>query len=94
VIDDHVSVSAAAEARFFLAPGMSFSARGEGGWAVMVGNLKVLDVVVEVGNALVERVPQAQRFGLTENVDCLIVRLVEGRARTAWSWPEHAHTLP
>lgn len=94
LIEDEVVPIAPSEARYYLAPGMSFEADGASRWRVAAGNELLAHVYVEEGNARVASAPQAQRFGVVDDVNCLTVQLSAGRARVRWRWADHAHPVP
>jgi uncharacterized heparinase superfamily protein len=93
VVEDEVSPPTAARARYFLAPGLRMEPIGADKWRVINAASWLADVEVLLGHPLVERCVQAQSFGALEEVDCLTVHLVEGKACTAWAWVDHAHTV-
>jgi len=85
-VDDTVAPATEARARFFLAPGLRAEPEDEHRWLVMRADAVVARVVVETGRGFVAQAPQAQRFGVVTDVDCLGVDLMGGRARTIWTW--------
>jgi uncharacterized heparinase superfamily protein len=85
-VDDTVVPAAEGRARYFLAPDLHAKREGERRWVVLRADTAVMRAVIESGNGSVERIPQAQRFGVVTDVDCIVVTLTEGRARTVWSW--------
>lgn len=86
VVDDSVAPTVDGRARYFLAPELRAKQDGEQRWAVLRGDTVIMNAVVERGGGSLERVAQAQRFGVIAHVDCLVVTLTDGRARTLWSW--------
>jgi uncharacterized heparinase superfamily protein len=86
IVDDMVVPAADGRARYFLAPDLQAKQVDARRWAVLRGDRVIMNVAVENGDGSVLRVAQAQRFGVITDVDCLVVTLAGGRARTVWSW--------
>ena len=92
-VEDEISQDMLATARYFLSPGLKMNPVGPDSWWVTDCDVPLAKVAVELGHGCVERVRQAQRFGVIEEVDCLTVQLVSGAARTTWTWERHAHIV-
>lgn len=93
-IVDTVTPRADSIARYFLAPGFSLVPSGPARWQVNRGASAVVEVTVPVGTAITVRAAQAQGFGVVDEVDCLEIRLEDGKAETIWCRPAHAYSLP
>jgi uncharacterized heparinase superfamily protein len=85
-VDDEVSPAADACARYFVAPELALRQSGDHRWRIVRGETALAELVVVAGRAGVARCPQAQRFGVIDDVDCLVVELVDGRARTTLNY--------
>jgi hypothetical protein len=81
-IDDDVIPPTCAYARYFVPVGLQLQDVDGRSWRVVRGATTLLELTIETGHGTLERCSQAQRFGVVEDVDCLLVRLVDGRART------------
>jgi uncharacterized heparinase superfamily protein len=88
LVEDQVHPAMQATARYFLAPGLQFRQAGLNTWQVGDQSVCLALVRVSRGYPLVESVVQAHAFGIVEPVECLVLQLVEGEARTLWTWQQ------
>jgi hypothetical protein len=94
VVDDEVTADLPAVARYLLAPGLSLRQASARSFQVLRAEHDcVADVEIIQGCGARAGSRHAPRFGVLLTVECLEVTLVEGRARTRWTWPEHAHPV-
>jgi len=85
-VEDTVSASAPAVARYHLAPGLQLQRDAGSAWSVFSAGAAIARVQVDAGTARATESLHATRFGALEPAQTLEVALADGRAITHWRW--------
>jgi hypothetical protein len=94
IVEDEVSADLPALARYILAPGLRLHQVSALSWQVRDDEHDcIAHIDITQGRGARTSSQHAPRFGVVLTVECLEVTLVEGRARTRWTWPGHAHSV-